>query len=937
MIRFTSLTVRNFLSYGAEPTVIPLERVGTTLILGEDLDNTSGGTGANGVGKAQPLYSRIKTPRGWTTMGEIAVGDLITTPSGDVAAVSGIFPQGKRPVYRLTFADGRTVDADENHIWKVQSHRWGGQDTRGEKFLTTKQLIRFVEEAKEKKKAWYNISVPRIKHCDVLGDAELPLDPYVLGALLGDGCLSTQQPRFSTMDPSIVQLMKEGLADTDASFYKEQAQADYRINGIDLIEILEDLSLRGTKSNTKFIPSTYLEGPSLQQKLRLLQGLLDTDGTVGKTKNISFSTVSKQLAEDVQYLVRSIGGAAKITTRAPRYTYKGEVKQGQLAYNVSIDYRSPRDLFTLDRKLERLSEVSQYADAGLRITDIQRVDDVECQCIMINHPDHLYITDEFVTTHNTVIINALTYGVYDRPVSNISKDNLVNNVNKKHMEVVVEFYKGDTHYLIRRVRKAKSYAAGNYVELFENGEDITPDSVANTNKHIESIIGLPYELFVRIVVFSATNVPFLDLPVRSQTGPNQMDIIEELFDLKQLAAQAKVLKDQIKAVETTITTKQERNDLLEAEKARHDKQLQSAKTRVENWEKGRTADIAELQRKLARVSQVDVDEQRQLHEQLIEIDDELEQALKRQRELEREFKKVRKTKSTAEHELDHYRDDRCPTCLQQYDGAKEKIHVCEEQLTHANADLEGLTEQIANIDQLVAEWEAKRTEVKNQITVSDLQELMETKSKSSEYLRRIEELHSAGNPFEEPLQELQEVELPPVDHDEVDKLITQRDHMKFLLKLLTRNDSFVRKVLLNKTLPFLNKRLQHYLTSLGLAHQVEFTHDMTAKITEFGREMDFGNLSNGQRARVNIALSFAFRDVVQSMHTRINICMLDEVLDVGLDSVGVTAAARMIKRKARDEQMSLYIISHRDEIDSAFDSVMTVQKRDGFSRIFDNE
>lgn len=124
---------------------------------------------------------------------------------------------------------------------------------------------------------------------------------------------------------------------------------------------------------------------------------------------------------------------------------------------------------------------------------------------------------------------------------------------------------------------------------------------------------------------------------------------------------------------------------------------------------------------------------------------------------------------------------------------------------------------------------------------------------------------------------------------------------------------------------------------LGLSHQVEFTHEMTASISQFGRAMDFGNLSNGQRARVNIALSFAFRDVLQQLHERINICMLDEVLDVGLDGPGVTAAARMLKRKARDENLSLYIISHRDEIDSAFDRIMTVQLSEGFSTILEDK
>ncbi len=537
----------------------------------------------------------------------------------------------------------------------------------------------------------------------------------------------------------------------------------------------------------------------------------------------------------------------------------------------------------------------------------------------------------------TVIINALTYGVYDRPVSNISKDNLVNNINKKHMEVVVEFFQGEDHYLIRRVRKAKSYAAGNYVELYENGQDITPDSVNNTNKLIERIIGLPYELFVRIVVFSATNVPFLDLPVRSQTGPNQTDIIEELFDLKTLSHKANTLKDQGKELDLKIESKQERNALLEQELQRHTEQLKSANRRVSDWSKGQTRDITALEKKLARISNVDIDGQRDLHDSLTDIDDGLEQAVSRQQDVERDIRKVVKIKKKTEEELAHLRDEKCPYCLQKYADAAKKITASEKTLEHALADLDTFSDQVTEIDGLVLDWQDKRAVVKEAITVEDLQELMEIKSKSAEYERRIEELKNAKNPFVEPLEELEAVKLDKINTDEVDALMKRRDHMKFLLKLLTKKDSFVRRVLLNKTLPFLNQRLQHYLTTLGLAHQVEFTHEMTAKITQFGREMDFGNLSNGQRARVNIALSFAFRDVLQSLHDRINVCMLDEVLDVGLDSVGVTAAARLLKRKTRDENLSLYIISHRDEIDSAFDRCMVVQMKEGFSRIIDDE
>lgn len=537
----------------------------------------------------------------------------------------------------------------------------------------------------------------------------------------------------------------------------------------------------------------------------------------------------------------------------------------------------------------------------------------------------------------SAIINAISYALYDKAISNISKDNLVNNINKKHMEVIVNFTKGGNEFRVRRVRKAKTYAAGNFVELFENGVDITPDSVANTNKKIEEILGLPYELFVRIVVFSATHVPFLDLPVRSTTGPNQTDIIEELFDLKSLSHKATTLKEHIREIEIKIDNISQRNELLDQEAKRHDDQLASAQRRVESWEKNRVAQIEEIKAKLERVSDIDIDQQREYHEQLLRLDSELDNGLKTQKKLQKDISAVVKEQKKTASDIKVLEDDKCPTCLQQYEGAKEKISDYQTKLEELQQASDDLSTEYTELVATTEAWQEQRSKVVDKITVSDLQELMEIKTKSSEYERKISELEQARNPFIEPLEELEQMKLEKPNYDKSDALIKKRDHMKFLLQLLTKKDSFVRRALLNKNLPFLNQRLQHYLTELGLSHQVEFTHEMTANITQLGRVMDFGNLSNGQRARVNIALSFAFRDVLQSLHQRINICMLDEVLDVGLDSVGVTAAARMLKRKARDENLSLYIISHRDEIDSAFDRTMTVQLKEGFSNIVEEE
>jgi DNA repair exonuclease SbcCD ATPase subunit len=536
----------------------------------------------------------------------------------------------------------------------------------------------------------------------------------------------------------------------------------------------------------------------------------------------------------------------------------------------------------------------------------------------------------------TVIINALTYGVYDKPVSNISKDNLVNNINKKHMEVIVEFEKGGNKYRIRRVRKEKAYAAGNYVELFENDVDITPDSVANTNKLIEKIIGLPYELFVRIVVFSATNVPFLDLPVRHPTSPNQTDIIEELFDLKTLSEKSSILNEQRKEIDTNLERQKDKVKLLEQEHERHKKQLQSAKQRVVNWDEENEQEIERLKKKLERVKAINVSEQKDLLEELIELMLNLSEAESRLKELNKEYTSTETELEQSKKELIHLENEKCPYCLQQYENAKIKIEDTKKAIERTSDELNQLLEQLESSAALVEETKEEQDHIESKITISK-EELDQLHGKSSEYERRITELENTTNPYLEPLQELEEIELDSINYDEINKLTERVEHMKFLYKILTKKDSFVRKVLLNKNLPFLNQRLQEYLTMLGLSHQVEFTHEMTASITQFGRAMDFGNLSNGQRARVNIALSFAFRDVLQQLHERINVCMLDEVLDVGLDGPGVTAAARMLKRKARDENLSLYIISHRDEIDSAFDNTMLVQLSEGFSTIMEEK
>ena len=359
-----------------------------------------------GTGKAQPLDSLIRTTDGWTKMGDVTLNTQAIMPDGTTAPVVGIYPQGEKDIYRITFEDGRFTECCDEHLWDVHYVQWRDKW----KTLTLKDIRIHLEVNPTYKNRMY---VP-LAQSEIKEDVDLPLDPYVLGALLGDGSLSDRWVKFSSSDQFIIDQLNDLLP--KHVYLRHLENYDYRISRTNearndttvresnqILNILRDLDLAGTYSHTKFIPDIYLDA-SPTQKLSLLQGLMDTDGTVGRENgSLSFCSVSEKLAKDVQTLVRSLGGLAKITTRYTSYTYNEEKKTGQLAYQVNIRIKNPSSVFRLPRKKELTPKNYQYADClRLRIKHIEYVGKKEAQCIMIDHPDHLYITDEYIVTHNTV-------------------------------------------------------------------------------------------------------------------------------------------------------------------------------------------------------------------------------------------------------------------------------------------------------------------------------------------------------------------------------------------------------------------------------------------------------------------------------------------------------------------------------------------------------
>lgn len=541
-------------------------------------------------------------------------------------------------------------------------------------------------------------------------------------------------------------------------------------------------------------------------------------------------------------------------------------------------------------------------------------------------------------TGKSVWLNAIAYALYDKPISTISKDDLVNNVNKKNMEVTVNFKKDDVTYTVRRFRKSKTGNDSNYSEIFKDNVDITPAGATNINQEIENIIGIPYDLFVRVIAFTTKQPSFLSLPVRSSSGPNQSDMIEELFQLKQLSVKADILKDQIKENEQRLKVLISSFDQSAKEHERHSNQIATTNQRIDKWYDDTEKQIIDYKSKISVLSKVNVEEQKEYHKRCVTLSQSLQSVKTEQKTLENQIREYSKTKKQRLDEIAALKEAKCPYCKQDFSDTASKMHDCENDVTSSTALIEELSDRLSQLLDSRDSIETELSDVQPKITIKNYDELLTIANNIINYKQRIKEMQTAENPHEATLKELVAIKLPVLDSSQIDELQSHIDHQKFLLKLLTKKDSFVRKTLINKNIPFLNKQLSKYLSDLGLPHTVEFTHEMTAKISQFGRELSFGNLSSGQEARVNIALSLAFRDVLQSMHEHINVCMFDEVLDVGLDGIGVQLAAKLLKRKAKEEKLSLFIVSHRDEINSSFDRKMVVQFTKGFSYIkFEDE
>lgn len=351
------------------------------------------------MGKAQPLDAQVLTRRGWTMMGSLCVGDELASVDGAESRVVGVFPQGERQVYRIEFSDGRSTECCLEHLWRVQYREWNEP-----RVVSTERLIEMLGKKRYRGRLYIETFSGEFG-----SDENLPLDPWLLGALLGDGTTHGTSVAFSTGSSEILANVQAAVGSdlrvTHISGY------DYRIaqtgpktrgrgyrNPSRVTAALQALGIWGCRAHEKFIPQQYLSA-SFDNRMKLLKGLLDTDGWVEKWGSVRFSSSSHRLACDIVDLVRSVGGTASYTEKQTSYTYADERRTGRLSYVCNIQFQARRGPELIHDKEQRRVPRKRLRRLNVRSITPTRV--CATQCIAVSHPSSLYVTDGFTVTHNT--------------------------------------------------------------------------------------------------------------------------------------------------------------------------------------------------------------------------------------------------------------------------------------------------------------------------------------------------------------------------------------------------------------------------------------------------------------------------------------------------------------------------------------------------------
>ena len=533
-------------------------------------------------------------------------------------------------------------------------------------------------------------------------------------------------------------------------------------------------------------------------------------------------------------------------------------------------------------------------------------------------------------TGKTTIINALSYALYGQALTNIRKENLINKINGKAMLVTVEFEKSGVNYRIERGRKPnilKLFVNDNQLKTEESEDDSQGDS-RETQKAIEQMLEMTHTMFKHLVALNTYTEPFL-----SMKAADQREVIEQLLGITQLSEKAEILKLQIKETKDSIQIEEFRINGVKTANENVQKSIDSLEIKSSAWENKKTSDIENIGRAMMRLETVNIEAELTAHAQLklwLEHNTKITNLNKQRATLQSALGQAEKSLTKYTRELESLANKTCHACEQELHDHKHEEMTAEatQHLVEAtkyfdkvSMDLEKIVDEIGTGDipqrpNTFYDTEAEALGHKNNLD-----------SLEKSLTIKIDEL----NPYQEQIQELKKTAIQEVNWNIINSLTKLKDHQEFLHKLLTNKDSFIRKKIIDQNLNYLNKRLTYYIDKLGLPHQVIFQNDLTVEITQLGQDLDFDNLSRGERNRLILSMSFAFRDVWEGLYQHINLLFIDELVDAGMDAAGVESALAVLKKMARERNKNIYLISHKDELVGRVNNVLRVIKENGFT------
>lgn len=533
-------------------------------------------------------------------------------------------------------------------------------------------------------------------------------------------------------------------------------------------------------------------------------------------------------------------------------------------------------------------------------------------------------------TGKTTIINALSYALFGQALTNIKKDNLINNINQKNMLVTINFVKDGIEYKIERGRKPNilKFYINNQMQEVNDLDESQGDS-RKTQDSITELISMSHTMFKHIVALNTYTEPFL-----SMKANDQREVIEQLLGITVLSEKAEALKEEIKVSKDKIMQENTIIETIKSSNERIKSAIDSLTLKQKAWYKKHEDDVLKIEKAITELSKVNIEEEITLHDQLknwLEQNELLRSLNKEKASTESSIIQAQKLVERYTVDLEKTNDHSCHACGQPLHDDKQieivqritkDLSDSETYLSTLDENLKKILEKINNVGDIG---------LKPKTFYDKIEEAYDHKNNlenlSKQYLSKLEEI----DPYQEQIEELEKTAIQEIDWNNINLLTKLKDHQEFLLKLLTNKDSFIRKTIIDQNLSYLNQRLTYYLDRTGLPHQVNFQNDLQVEITQLGQDLDFDNLSRGERNRLILSLSWAFRDMWENLYQPINLLFIDEMIDSGMDPAGVENSLAIIKHMAREHNKNIFLISHKDELIGRVNNVLKVIKEGGFT------